>query len=75
MLTTIDAGKWYLTAPCECGGWIAFEESQGPTARVTLPERLDLSCDVCGRTPRCRREDVRHARVRSSYPAPAESPA
>jgi hypothetical protein len=59
-------GEWYLTAHCECGGWIIIQPSQGPTKPIALPATLQLTCDACGKTATYLHEEVRHSRVAQS---------
>lgn len=68
-------GGWLLTAHCECGDWIVIDTSAGPTSAVTLPAKLHLVCDSCGRTASYGLSDVRHSRVSNRAIPTAPQPA
>jgi hypothetical protein len=63
MTTSIRPGQWYLTAACDCERWIVFDESEGPAARVALPDKIQLTCAHCGKPVAIGSHRVRHARI------------
>jgi hypothetical protein len=68
MVNPTAPGGWNLTMRCDCGSSIIIEASDGPTALVTLPAILHLTCDACGRSATYSRDYVRHSRfVDHSY--------
>jgi hypothetical protein len=51
--TSVRPGEWFLGVRCDCSEWIVMDASEGPASKVTLPAKLNLSCDACGRAASC----------------------
>jgi hypothetical protein len=64
MAMSVRPGDWFLGARCECGAWIVIDKSDGPAFAVTLPAKLHLTCEACGKPATYAREVVRHSHVR-----------
>jgi hypothetical protein len=68
----VAAGRWYLTAGCDCGGWIVISSSDGPGSRIDASVPLQLTCDLCGEAGTFGYERLRHVRAGDGGAATSE---